>query len=388
MKYFPLLTKKPLSIITVGLIITGLSFSLMPTNTTIAADEQSYIVVLKDNISDSRSMAKKHAVSHNAKVSYVYKSALKGYAAKMTSAQAKKLAKDPNVAFVEIDGVMTINTTQTGATWGLDRIDQRSRVLNSTFNYVASGAGVTAYIIDTGVRETHSDFGGRVAGGFDAVDNVLPASDCNGHGTHVAGTVGGTKHGVAKSVSIVPIRVLDCNGSGSWSWIIAGIDYVTQHHQPGQPAVANMSLGGGVSSAVDAAMNRSIADGITYVVAAGNSSRDACQFSPARVPAAITVGATDKIDTKPTWSNYGNCVDLFAPGASITSNWHTSDVAAAALSGTSMASPHVAGVAALYLQKIPGASPAQINNSLYLLSTKSVVLKSKTVKNHLLFTSY
>jgi subtilisin family serine protease len=252
---------------------------------------------------------------------------------------------------------------------------------------------VTAYIIDTGIRTSHSEFGGRASIGNDTVGDGQNGNDCNGHGTHVAGTVGGSTYGVAKAVTLVAVRVLNCSGSGSWSGVIAGIDWVTGDHQAGAPAVANMSLGGSASSAVDSAVANSITDGVTYAIAAGNGNwigiaQDACKSSPARVATAITVGATDKTDKKASWSNYGSCVDLFAPGVSITSSWNSSDSATNTISGTSMASPHVAGVAALYLQSNPGASPQAVRDALWSNATTGKVTSSKTTDPRLLYTSY
>jgi subtilisin family serine protease len=281
--------------------------------------------------------------------------------------------------------------TQTGATWGIDRSDQRSLPLSTTFTYTRTGAGVKAYIIDTGIRFSHNQFGGRATSGYDAVDGGT-ADDCNGHGTHVAGTTGGSTYGVAKGVSLVAVRVLNCSGSGTTSGVIAGVNWVTGNHPAGAPAVANMSLGGGASSSLDTAVRNSIADGVSYAVAAGNGDvlgnpQNACNFSPARVTEAMTISATNSSDAKASWANYGSCVDWFAPGVSITSAWWTSNTATNTISGTSMATPHTAGVAAQYLQGNPGASPATVRSALYNLTTKSIVRSSSTANNHLLYTN-
>ena len=349
-----------------------------------------YIVVLKTGV-DAQAVAALHSQRYGVAVGFVYRGyALYGYSAAVPNAAVNVLRADPNVAYIEPDGEITAFTTQVGATWGLDRIDQRSLPLSGTYTYSNSGAGVTAYIIDTGIRFSHSEFGGRAVSGFDAVDGGS-ADDCNGHGTHVAGTVGGSTYGVAKAVSLVAVRVLGCGGSGSTSGVIAGVDWVTANHA--SPAVANMSLGGGASTALDTAVDNSINSGVSYAIAAGNGNaggraQDACRYSPARVAAAMTVSATDKTDTKASWANYGDCVDWFAPGVGITSAWYTSATATNTISGTSMATPHTTGVAALYLQSNPTATPQQVRDALYANTTKGVVNSSKTANNHLLFTNY
>jgi aqualysin 1 len=353
-----------------------------------AAVEGSYIVVLKEG-ANARSVAALAGVTPR----YVYGAALNGFAGRLNAGQVTALQRNPNVDYIEADGIATTQTTQSGATWGLDRTDQRALPLNTTYNYTNTGAGVTAYIIDTGANFSLADFGGRITSGYDAVDGGL-ATDCNGHGTHVAGTVGGTKWGIAKGVNLVVVRVLDCAGSGSWSGIIAGMDWVAANRS--LPAVANMSLGGGASLAVDDATRRMIAAGVTTAVAAGNGNRggkaqDACNYSPARTAEAITIGATSNTDAKASFSNYGTCVDFFAPGVNIKSDWHNTSYGAdytRTISGTSMASPHVAGVAALYLQSNPGASPQQVRDALFANTTKGVVTSANTANNHLLYSNY
>ena len=350
-----------------------------------------YIVVFDDAVADDEilSLADELTLRHGGLKDHVYSKALKGFSVKMSEGQARKLADDERVAWVEEDGEMSIDTTQTGATWGLDRIDQRDRPLNGTFIYTRTGAGVKAYIIDTGIRKTHTQFGGRAIDGFDAVDGSLPAADCNGHGTHVSGTVGGSTYGVAKGVTLVAVRVLSCSGSGTTSGVVAGIDWVRGNHAAGQPAVANMSLGGGASSALDTAVNNCINDGVTFAIAAGNSNANACNSSPARVAAAITVGSTTSTDARSSFSNFGTCLDIFTPGSSITSAWSTSDTATNTISGTSMATPHVAGVSALYLQSNPSASPSTVRNALVNNSSLNKISNAGSGSpNRLLFTNY
>ncbi len=328
-----------------------------------------YIVVFEDwaagargDDSTAESLANELSATYGGKVDKVYRHALNGYSVEMSPKQVETLKHDARIRYIEEDAEVSINQTQSGATWGLDRIDQRDRPLNSTYTYTATGSGVNAYIIDTGVRRTHSQFGSRAFVGYDAIGDGQNSNDCNGHGTHVAGTVGGSTHGVAKSVRLYAVRVLNCSGSGTNSGVIAGVDWVTANHV--KPAVANMSLGGGASTALDSAVNNSINAGVIYVVAAGNSNTNACNSSPARVPAAITVGSTTSTDARSSFSNYGSCLDIFAPGSSITSTWHTSNTATNTISGTSMAAPHVAGVAALYLQNNTTASNNTVRNAI------------------------
>ncbi|MGK5446482.1 S8 family peptidase [Streptomyces radiopugnans] len=334
----------------------------------------SYIVTLDEDAADAGSSKGKSLVEkYGATVKRTYREALNGYAVRLTEAEAKRLAADPSVEAVAQDQKVSIAGTQTNPpSWGLDRIDQRALPLDSRYTYPDSaGQGVNAYIIDTGVRISHSDFGGRAVNGYDAVDGDNVAQDGNGHGTHVAGTVAGTSHGVAKKARIVAVRVLDNNGSGTISGVVAGVDWVTRNAV--KPAVANMSLGGGANSTLDTAVRNSIASGVTYAVAAGNSNTNASTSSPARVAEALTVGSTTSSDARSSFSNYGSVLDIFAPGSSITSTWHTSDSATNTISGTSMAAPHVAGAAALYLGENPGATPSQVAAGLDSAAVTGVV---------------
>jgi subtilisin family serine protease len=331
------------------------------------AIEGQYIVTMKSNVQDVRGEVQRAMKGRNGRAERTYERVVKGFSGRLSAADVQALRNNPNVLAVEPDVVVSIAQTQNQATWGLDRIDQVSLPLDSRYTYKATGDGVRAYVLDTGIRSSHTDLAGRVLPGFTAINDGLGTEDCNGHGTHVAGTVGGTQYGVAKRVSLVPVRVLGCDGSGSLSGVIAGVDWVAA--QTHRPAVANMSLGGGASVAMDAAVNAVINAGVTMVVAAGNDNANACNYSPARVPSAITVGATANNDSRASYSNIGSCVDVFAPGSSITSAGHSSNTAVATLSGTSMASPHVAGVAAQVLQLKPKSTPAEV--ATVILSTAS-----------------
>ncbi len=319
-----------------------------------------FIVVLSDDVVDVDAVSNDLLSRHGGSKDHVYKSAIKGFSARMNDKDALELSADPRVRFVEEDGIVTSSATQSSATWGLDRIDQRDMPLSTSYTYNTTASNVTAYIIDTGILATHNEFGGRVRSGYTAIADGKGTTDCNGHGTHVAGTVGGSTYGVAKAVKLVAVRVLDCAGSGSNSGVVAGVDWVVSDHAAGAPAVANMSLGGGASQATDDAVNRAINDGVTMAVASGNSNVDACNSSPARVPNAITVNSSTNTDARSSFSNFGTCTDIFAPGSSITSAWYTSTTATNTISGTSMATPHVAGVAALYLAGNTAASPATV----------------------------
>lgn len=347
-----------------------------------------YIVVLKDDVRDVPGLARGLAAQAGGRVGFVYGTALKGFSISVGNAQAAEaLARNPNVAYVEPDQEVTAVGTQSPATWGIDRIDQRDLPLNNSYNFSADGTGVTAYIVDTGIRIAHTEFGGRAALGADYARQRARDGDCNGHGTHVAGTVGGATYGVAEKVRLVAVRVLDCQGSGTTSGVIAGIDWVAANAV--KPAVANMSLGGGASTSLDNAVANAVASGVTFVVAAGNESVDACTKSPARAATAITVGATNNVDARPSFSNFGTCVDLFAPGVGITSAWHTSNTATNTISGTSMASPHVAGVAALYLAGNRSATPAQVASAITANATSGKVSGAGAGSpNRLLFTNY
>jgi subtilisin family serine protease len=344
-----------------------------------------YIVVFKAGAKQGNmATAVDAARSLGAKVDYQYSAVLKGFAARLPKRALNSLIHNPNVKYIEADQVVRLDATQTGATWGLDRIDQRALPLNGTYIYNYTGAGVTAYIIDTGILASHTEFGGRASVGTDTVGDGRNGVDCNGHGTHVAGTIGGATYGVAKGVSLVAVRVLNCQGSGTNSGVIAGVDWVARNAK--KPAVANMSLGGSASTALDTSVKNAITAGVVFSIAAGNSNKNACNYSPARVPTAITVGATTSTDARASYSNYGTCLDLFAPGSSIKSAWIGSNTATNTISGTSMATPHVAGVTALYLSAHTTATPQQVRDALVAAATANVVTSAgKGSPNFLLY---
>ncbi|ADO75815.1 RICIN domain-containing protein [Stigmatella aurantiaca] len=326
-----------------------------------------YIVVLKEPMPGAEllsveELARALAVRHGVTVERTYAHALRGFLVRAPETQARQLASDPAVKYVVEDGLAYPDAVQANLTWGLDRIGQQDLPLNGVYTYNFSGKGVHVYVIDTGIRATHAEFGGRVSLDYSGVSDGNGAGDCHGHGTHVAGTLGGATWGVAKGVSLHSVRVFGCSGGAEWSTIIGAVDWVTAHHL--KPAVANMSLSGGANQAVDDAVRNSIAAGVVYTVAAGNQNANACAFSPARLAEALTVGATDRADHRAAFSNQGPCLDLFAPGTGVTSAWYSSDTVTSTLSGTSMAAPHVAGTAALFLEFNPTADPSLVAQAL------------------------
>ncbi|WFE20983.1 S8 family peptidase [Solwaraspora sp. WMMD937] len=353
----------------------------------------SYIVVFTDAAVAARGdaaraaavadRADRLAAQYGGAVNRVFGAAVNGFEARLSPSAARRLAAHSSVAYVEQNHTVSLAATQNNPpSWGLDRIDQRNRPLNNAYTYPTTASNVTAYIIDTGIRTTHNDFGGRARAGYDAFGGT--SADCNGHGTHVAGTVGGSAYGVAKGVRLVAVRVLNCSGSGTIAGVVAGVNWVTANAV--KPAVANMSLGGGASSTLDSAVANSISSGVSYAVAAGNSNANACNYSPARVSSAITVGATTSSDARASYSNYGSCLDIFAPGSSITAPWYNSNTATNTISGTSMASPHVAGAAALVLGRFPSYSPSQVSSYLVSNATTGVVSSAGSGSpNRLLF---
>jgi subtilisin family serine protease len=337
-----------------------------------------YIVTLSASVAGPQGpsvaeAAQSLAAEYGGQVTFVYQHALQGFAVRLSEEKAESLAKDGRVATVEQDARADLSGVQSPATWGLDRVDQRYLPLNNTYHYPYTGAGVHVYIVDSGIRGTHQEFTGRMGNGVGFIDDGNGTNDCNGHGTHVAGTVGGTTYGVAKGATLHPVRIVDCGGNGTAATIIAGVDWITGNRV--NPAVANMSLRllPGVT-ALDNAVENSVASGVVYAVAAGNDfGNNACDASPARAASALTVGFTTRTDARSSLSNTGPCLDLFAPGFEITSAWNTSDSATRTISGTSMASPHVAGIAALYRQQDPTASASQVSQAVIDNATTGIV---------------
>lgn len=349
-----------------------------------------YIVILNKDVGSSNEFAQGIAKQHGGKVLQTYDAVLKGFAIYLPdvagTAFIEAMKKNPKVVSVENDTIMKIDaTTQSNPDWGLDRIDQKNLPLDSAYSYLQTGSGTTAYIVDTGILSTHQQFSGRVLSGYTAISDGNGTSDCHGHGTHVAGTVGGSTYGVAKNVSLVPIRILGCDGSGASSNVIAGLDWILKNGK--KPAVVNMSLGGEANASLDSAVENLFNNGYVMVVAAGNSNTDACSSSPARVSKAITVAATDSTDTRASYSNYGSCVDIFAPGSQINSSWIGSNTATKVLNGTSMATPHVVGVVAEMLQSTPTAAPQTISNNLLNQASNNVVKNPSGSPNRLLYKS-
>jgi subtilisin family serine protease len=378
--------KNFLAFLTVLVAVSGVNVSQAADT---SAVKEKYIVRFTDD--DDAQRESDDFKKKGMKVERTLSRAFKGVVGEFSASELNEIKKNPKVLYIEKDGV--VQTTAFSSTpvsvnpapsWGLDRVNQRNLPLDNAYSYQYNGQGVKAYVIDTGINSTHAQFAGRILPGNSQIADGRGTEDCNGHGTHVAGTIGGSTFGIAPSVSLVPIRVLDCAGSGSFSGVIAGIDWVIADHQAGEPAVANLSLGGGLSVAVNDAIARLIADGVVVVVAAGNSNANACNYSPSSAPNAITVGATESTDRRATYSNFGTCLDIFAPGSAIFSSWIGSATATNSISGTSMASPHVAGSVALLLEKTPTATPAQIRTSLVSASTPAKVTSAGTGSTTLL----
>jgi len=357
------------AVVALIVVVAGLSWA----SPTLADEEVRYIVTLHKSVGDVDKKAKElKAEARTGAVVDTY-TKVKSFLVNATSSEAEELRSQPEVRAVERDGVMYLKDTQTNPPWGLDRIDQRNRPLSNSYTYDQTGAAIDAYMIDTGIHATHQDFSGRVQPGVNTVDSSPSTTDCNGHGTHTAGTVGGETYGVAKDVTLIAVRVFGCGNSTATSAIIAGVDWVVANHNAGEPAVANMSLGGGASTAMDNAVAAMINDGVSTAVASGNETANACNSSPGRLPAAITTGATDINDARASFSNFGTCVDLHGPGVGVVSAAPSSNTATATLSGTSMAAPHVAGAAALYLEANPGASPSTVHNAIVGNATNGVI---------------
>ncbi len=349
-----------------------------------------YIVILNKDAGAPADFAQNIVKQHGGKVLHSYNNVFQGFAVYLPdaagSAFIEAMKKNPKVLSVENDTIMKIDaTTQSNPDWGLDRIDQKSLPLNSSYSYTQTGSGVTAYIVDTGILSTHQQFTGRVLAGYTAISDGKGTNDCNGHGTHVAGTVGGSTYGVAKNVNLVPVRIFGCDGSGASSNVIAGLDWILKNGK--KPAVVNMSLGGSANASLDTAVENLFNNGYVMVVAAGNSNTDACSSSPARVSKAVTVAATDATDTRASYSNYGSCVDIFAPGSQINSSWIGGNTATKVLNGTSMATPHVAGVVAEMLQSTPTAAPDTVSTTLINQASSNMVKNPSGSPNRLLYKS-
>jgi subtilisin family serine protease len=340
-----------------------------------------YIVVLRTGVHDIDGHSNHLVAKTQGKIRRIYRSGIRGFSANLTAKEATQLSGDPSVAYIEQDQHVQVQggnpkngaTTQTKADWGLDRIDQAPLPLNGSYSYSTTGAGVHVYIVDTGIRLSHVEFGGRATGDFSAINDKYGATGCNFHGTHVAGIVGGKTAGVAKAVKLHSVRVLDCNGGGDMTDVIAGMDWIIANAS--RPAVINLSVAGPVSAVFNDAVERAVANGITVVVAAGNNyGDDACKYSPASAPSAITVGATALMDKIANFSNLGSCVDLLAPGDYIKSATNTGDRDYRIEFGTSMAAPHVAGAAALFLERNPTATPATVGNALIERATPDIFI--------------
>jgi subtilisin family serine protease len=339
-----------------------------------------YIVVFHNDVNDAPGLGRQLSKQAGGEFLQGYSHTIKGFALRLPANAASRavdaLQRNPHVAYVESDATVSMTEAlisppkpQNSASWGLDRIDQLDRPLSSQYTYQYTGSGVYSFVLDTGILASHQDFAGRVHSGASFISDGYGSSDCNGHGTHVAGTIGGSQWGVAKGVTLVPVRVLDCAGSGSWSGVIAGIDWVAGQTAM-RPAVANMSLGGGKSTSVNSAVAGAVSKGVSMVVAAGNSNDNACNYSPSSEPTAITVGATSSDDARASYSNYGLCLDVFAPGSSITSAWYTGSNSTQTLNGTSMAAPHVTGVAALALAANRESTPDMVTR--FLMDNASI----------------